>query len=125
MKKILFIIFLITFVTIGYSQKKQCSDFKTGKFEYTDSKYFEWKVVRTDSTQTEINSKNGIELKATILWKSDCAYVLTYEKITNSDLKDLIGKKVFVEILEIQNQKFKYHSKMEALEITSEMIKVE
>ncbi|NDP28095.1 MAG: hypothetical protein GZ087_11815 [Flavobacterium sp.] len=124
MKTILFSIFLITIATICYSQKKQCSDFKTGKFEYTDPKYSEWRVVRIDSTQTEINSKNGIELKATILWKSDCEYILTYEKITNTDLKDLIGKKVFVEILEIQKQKFKYYSKMEAFEITSEMIKV-
>ncbi len=125
MKRISFTFFLITLFSIGYSQNNQCSDFKTGKFEYTNPNYSEWKVIRTDSTQTEINSKTGIELKATIIWKSDCEYVLTYEKITNSDLKDLIGKKVFVEILEIQNQKFKYHSKLETVEITSEMIKVE
>lgn len=65
-----------------------------------------------------------MELKATI-WKSDCEYVLTYEKTTNLDLKDLIGKKVFVEIFEIQDLKFKYHSKLDTLEIISEMIKVE
>lgn len=125
MKRISFAVFLITLFSVGYSQNNQCSDFKTGKFEYTNPNYSEWKVIRTDSTQTEINSKNGIELNATIIWKSDCEYVLTYEKITNSDLKNLIGKKVFVEILEIQNRKFKYHSKLDTMEITSEMIKVE
>lgn len=125
MKKIIYTFFLITSITIGYSQRKQCSDFKTGKFEYTDPKYSEWKVVRTDSTQTEINTKNGIELKATIIWKSDCEYVLTYEKVINLDRKDFIGKKVFVEIIEIQNQKFKYYSKLDTMELTSEMMKVE
>ena len=125
MKKIIFTFFLITSITIGYSQKKQCPDFKTGKFEYTDPKYSEWKVVRTDSTQTEINTKNGIELKAKIIWKSDCEYVLTYEKVINLDRKDLIRKKVFVKIIEIQDRKFKYHSKLDTMEITSEMIKVE
>jgi hypothetical protein len=125
MKRIAFALFQITFFTICYSQNTQCSDFKTGKFEYTNPNYSEWKVIRTDSTQTEINSKNGIELKSTIIWNSACEYVLTYEKITNSALKDLIGKKVFVEILEIHNRKFKYHSKLDTLEIISEMIKVE
>jgi hypothetical protein len=125
MKRILFIVFLITITTKIQAQKKQCSDFKIGKFEYTNPKYSEWKVVRTDSTQTEINSKNGVELKATIIWKSDCEYVLTYEKVINTDRKNLIGKQVFVEIIEIQNQKFKYHSKLDTMELTSEMMKVE
>ena len=125
MKKISFAIFLFFIITINYSQKKKCLDFKTGKFEYTNPEFSEWKVMRTDSTQTEINSKNGIELNATIIWESDCKCVLTYEKITNSDFKNLIGKKVFVEIIEIQDLKFKYHSKLDTLEITSEMIKVE
>jgi hypothetical protein len=125
MKTALFTIFLITLFTIGYSQTNKCSDFKIGKFEYTNPKYSEWKVIRTDSTQTEINSKNGIELKASIKWKSDCEYILTYEIIKNSDQKDLIGKKVLVEIFEIQNNKLKYNSKLDNLELTSEMIKIE
>ena len=81
--------------------------------------------TRTDSTQTEISSKNGMELKAMIIWKSDCEYVLIYEKTTNISLNDLIGKKVFVEIFEIQDQKLKYHAKLDTMEMTSEMIKVE
>lgn len=125
MKKNIFLFFVIITITNSYCQNKQCSDFRTGKFEYTNPSYSEWKVIRTDSTQTEINSNTKIELKATIIWKSDCEYVLTYEKITNSDLKDLIGKKVFVEIFEIENKKFKYHSKLDDMEITTEMIKVE
>ena len=125
MKRIFCTLFLIIFSTISYSQKKLCSDFKTGKFEYTNPKFSEWKVTRTDSTQTEISSINGMELKAAIIWKSDCEYVLTYEKTTNLDLKDLIGKKVFVEIFEIENIKFKYHSKLDDMELTTEMIKVD
>lgn len=125
MKKISFGFILFFLITNNYSQKKQCLDFKMGKFEYTNPKFSEWKVTRTDSTQTEISSINGMELKAAIIWNSDCEYVLTYEKTTNLDLKDLIEKKVFVEIFEIQDLKFKYHSKLDTLEITSEMIKVE
>lgn len=41
------------------SKKNTCTDFKTGKFKYSDSNYSERIISRTDSTQTETNLKNG------------------------------------------------------------------
>jgi hypothetical protein len=55
-----------------------------------------------DSTQTEISSKNGMVLKATIIWKYDWEYVLTYEKTTNRSLKDFIGKKDLLKYLKFK-----------------------
>ena len=126
MKKISFALFLISLITNSYSQKKPCSDFKTGKFEYTNPKFSEWKVTRTDSTQTEISSITGVELNAKVKWKTNCEFVLTYKNIINSkESTEIIGKQIFVEIFEIQDSEFKYDSKFESTELTSEMIKVE
>ena len=105
--------------------KNICSNFKTGRFEYSKPEYSEWKVVRTDSSQTEINSINGIEIYSSIFWESDCEYVLTYKKVKNSEYNEIIGKKVDVKIIKTFPDRYICISKSDTINLELEMIKVE
>lgn len=125
MKRLIFILFfLLTF--ISFAQEKKCSEFKIGKYEYSNPKYSEWKIIRTDSTQIEISKKTGVKITSSIEWKSDCEFTLTCDKIQNSNLKDAVGKTVNVKIVETlpnsymcisQSQDFNFNLELEVLKI--------
>ncbi len=118
---------IILLLTLSCSaQEKKCADFKVGKFEYSDPRFSEWKVSRTDSTQTEINTKSGIEIYSSIKWKSDCEYVLTYKKVLNSgtDTNDIIGKTIEVEIVETTPDSYTCKSKSDVMDLELEMVRI-
>lgn len=117
--------FFSLLILIGCGQKNNCADFKTGKFEYADPKFSEWKVMRNDSMQYEINTENGVEILGTLEWHSDCNYTLTYKEVSNPDYAEIVGKKMQVEILETTENKYKFHSKIDTVEVTAEMLKTE
>lgn len=123
MKNIITILSLLLTFT-SYAQEKKCSHLKIGKFEYSNPVYSEWKIIRTDSTQIEKNSKSGIEIYSSIEWKSDCLYVLTYKKILNSDPKDFIGRTVQVEITEIKSDRYTCESKSDIMDLKLEIVKI-
>ncbi|WP_218841465.1 hypothetical protein [Winogradskyella costae] len=83
--------------------------------------------MRTDNLQIEINSETGVEIYTKIEWKSDCEYVMTYEKILNhpKDISSVIGKKIFVEILETNGNKIKVRAKSDSMDEKIEFIKTE
>jgi hypothetical protein len=116
-------LFLLTFTS--YSQETKCSNFKYGKFKYSNPKYSEWIVVRTDSTQTEKSSISGIEIKSSIEWKSDCEYVLVYKRILNAEAKNMIGNIVRAKIVQTESDRYTCISKDEKNELELEMIKIE
>lgn len=95
----------ITIIFLGLlgscSDEKKCSDFKTGKFRYSDENIPE-KITRYDTLQIELNPITGREVHSKVEWTSDCSYTLTYQKVINDtiDRSDLIGDKIYVEILE-------------------------
>ncbi|GAA4896341.1 hypothetical protein GCM10023311_21310 [Flaviramulus aquimarinus] len=91
MRKLVLILFSILALS-SYCQDKNCSEFKTGEFEYSNSNYSEWKINRTDSIQIEISTKNQIEIQSSIEWKSDCEFILTCRKVSNPNFEHLIGK---------------------------------
>ena len=125
MKKLnLIIIILLTFSSCA--QEKHCSDFKTGKFEYAENDRPE-KIVRTENMQIETNPETGVEIYTKIEWKSDCEYIMTYEKILNhpKDVSSVIGKKIFVEILETEGNKLKVLAKSDTMDEKIEFIKME
>jgi hypothetical protein len=122
MKNII-ITLLLTFTS--YSQEPKCSNFKCGKFKYSNPKYSEWIVMRTDSTQTEKSSISGIEIKSSIEWKSDCEYVLVYKRVLNAEAKNMIGKIVLVKIVQTESDRYTCISKDEKNELELEMIKIE
>lgn len=114
------------FVLSSCGQEKNCEEFKTGKFIYAENDRPE-KIVRTQNTQIEINSETGVEIHTRVEWKSDCEYVMTYEKILNhpKDFSSVIGKKIFVEILETNGNKIKVRAKSDVIDEKIEFIKTE
>ena len=125
MRKLISLITII-FTLSSCTHEKNCVDFKTGKFVYAKINR-PVKIVRTDSLQIEVNSETGVEIYTKIEWKSDCTYVMTYEKIVNypDDISSMIGKKIFVEILETDGNKIKVRAKSDTMDKKIEYIKTE
>jgi hypothetical protein len=109
--KILFSIALWLTTLFCFSQNKTCKDFKTGVFKYSNPDYAEWTVKRNDSTQIETSTKTNAEIHSLIRWKSDCNYILTCQKILNSNYKNSIGKEFEVLITETSKTSYRCISK--------------
>tara|TARA_R110002110_G_scaffold54448_5_gene156309 strand:+ start:219 stop:596 length:378 start_codon:yes stop_codon:yes gene_type:complete len=125
MKKL--ILLLILNLTLNScAQEKKCEDFKTGKFAYAEKNRPE-KILRTENLQIEINPITGVEIHTNIEWTSDCEYVMTYKKILNhpKDISSVIGKKIFVQILETNGNKIKVRAKSDSMDEEIELIKTE
>ena len=122
MKYFAFFFLLITFNC--KSQTNDCSKFKTGTFEYSDSN-IKYIIVRTDSTQIESNKENNFKIISDLKWTSDCEYVLTYKDIINYSNKDqLIGKKIIVTVIKINDNTFTVHAKSDVIDSQIEFIKI-
>ncbi|MFD1614062.1 hypothetical protein [Gelatiniphilus marinus] len=103
MKNHIFVILIMLSFNF-YGQEKICSNFKTGKFQYADLKYKDWKISRNDSIQIELNTKTRLKLYNSIVWKSDCEFVLTCYKALNTNVpEDFVGKIFHIEITETFN----------------------
>ena len=125
MKKLLtFILLLLTLSSCA--QEKNCAEFKTGKFKYVDEK-LPFEIIRNDTLQIERNLKTSVEIHTSVEWKSECEYILTYKKIINinRDVSDIIGKQIFVNILETDGNKIKVQAKSDAIDDELEFIKTE
>ena len=75
MKKVL-ILFLL--LTSCYSVERNCSDFKTGVFEF--STLINDSLVTSSFTRTdnyEIETFNGIEDSSSVKWVNECEFLLT------------------------------------------------
>ena len=98
MRKLVFMLFC-SFSLVTFGQDKACQDFKTGNFEYVNTSYSDWKVSRTDSLQTETNTKSGLIIHSAITWISDCEFTLTCTKVSNPNLQRAVGKVFEIEIV--------------------------
>ncbi len=125
MKKLHTLIILLLTLS-SCAQEKNCSEFKIGKFKYTDEK-MPFEIIRNDTLQIERNLKTGVEIHTSVDWKSECEYILTYKKILNinRDVSDVIGKQIFVNILETDGNKIKVQAKSDAIDDELEFIKTE
>ena len=63
--------------------------------------------------QIERNLDTGVEIHTKVDWGSDGKYTLTYKKILNTsqDVSNVIGKQIFVEIIEINGNKLTFTQK--------------
>lgn len=98
MKQFLLFIMLLQAINT-FAQDGDCENFKAGKFKYEDPSYGIITVKRTNDYQVEI-TKDRIEIYSSIQWLSDCKFVITYKKTKGANLSELIGKKIYVQILE-------------------------
>ena len=72
-----FLMLIISFLTNHCLAQNDCSNFKVGKFIYTDSAKNTISVTRKKNKQIEFDIKNKITTKLKIKWISDCEYQLT------------------------------------------------
>ncbi|WP_128760875.1 DNA topoisomerase IV [Leeuwenhoekiella aestuarii] len=84
-----FILLLIALPTLVgcYDQERNCTDFKTGKFEFET--YLNGEVVKTTFTRNdtlEIDFYQGQADSSNIRWINDCEYIA--EKINPSSMID-------------------------------------
>jgi len=85
------------------SQNLKCTDFKVGTFKLDCTNYkFPTSIAsRTEKLQKESTVGSKRELQGTIKWKSECMYELIYI----NDVPEINGKKVSIEIVNIEGNK--------------------
>lgn len=87
LKPIIYLV-LVTSTLVGcYKQEKNCTDFKTGKFTFTqeiDGKKQTTTFERTDKFQIE--TYNGKTDTASVRWVNDCEFVL--EKMHPKNMRE-------------------------------------
>ena len=95
MKKRILIAVLAVTATSCYNVKRNCKDFKTGKFQ------FEYEVdgvkkisdfVRNDTL--EVGTFEGKEYSSTVRWVSDCEYILQKKHPKNMAEEKAINMKI-------------------------------
>ena len=92
--KLFTLLIAITMVSC-YQQERKCTDFKTGKFEFTqeiDGKIQTSTFERTDSLQIE--TYNGKTDTASVRWVNDCEFVLQKLHPKNMQEKKVISMKI-------------------------------
>jgi len=93
MKKILFLLSLT--LASCYQQEQNCTDFKTGKFEFVqeiNGKKQTSIFIRTEKLQIE--TFNGKTDTATVRWVNDCEFVLQKLHPKNRQEKKAISMKI-------------------------------
>ncbi len=100
MKKLIVIVLITIFSQTSFSQKTNCENFKIGKFVYKSEGLSDIQVTRKEKYQIEIVQDSNQAFEETIIWISDCSYILTY---TKAPFEELIGKSVIVELFDIHN----------------------
>jgi hypothetical protein len=86
---------ILTVLTSCYKQERKCTDFKTGKFEFTqeiDGKKQTSTFERNDSLQIE--TYNGKTDTASVRWVNDCEFILQKTHPKNMQEKKAITMKI-------------------------------
>jgi len=117
--------FILLLTLSSFAQEKNCSDFKVGKFTYSDPDYADLITVRTDSLQTDSYPKMGWEMTSSVEWLTDCKYELEYIKANDSKMESLIGTKYVIEIIEINGNVILCRTESDGIIVEKEMIKTE
>ena len=108
----------------SFSQKRECTDFKVGKFTYLDPNYADLITERNDSIQTDSYPSMDLIMTSRIKWLSDCKYEIEYIKVNDSKMQSIIGVKYIIEIIEINNNKILCKSESNGIIVEKEMIKI-
>ncbi len=95
---------------LNENEIKECSKFRLGNYSYHHINHKETKIKRRKRIQKEKSFKS--RQIYSINWTSNSTYTLTYKRMSDDNLKTLIGKKIEVEILKLlDNDGYVYKSK--------------
>lgn len=100
-----FPLLIITSFTSCYNVERNCSDFKTGKFEFTqeiDGKKMTSFFERNNSLQIE--TFNGRTDTAAVRWVNDCEYIL--QKINPKNIQE--KKAIQIKILSTNKEGYNF-----------------
>ncbi|MFL9843262.1 DNA topoisomerase IV [Flavobacterium rhizosphaerae] len=95
MKKVLYLFILTVLLMSCYNQERNCTNFKTGKFEseyIIDGEKKTTVFIRTDSL--EIETYEGKTDTATVRWVNDCEYVLRKMNPKNMQEEKAVDMKI-------------------------------
>jgi len=114
--------------TSTFSQEEtiilDCKKFRSGKYTYQEASYKSVIVTRNTEEQVEHELISGLIVKYNIDWISDCEYVLTQFWSNNIAVAKLNGSKIYVKIIQILGDKYKYEAKQNDVLSSFTMIKV-
>lgn len=122
MKKLYFFLFFGLLFNISFSQESVCEKFKIGKFLYTSEGLPNITVTRTKTTQTETIKESTEVIQGKIVWLSNCTYEFTFSK---GPVKELIGKKMSVEIFDTNGNTAKGKAVFEGQKVSFNLEKLE
>jgi hypothetical protein len=95
MKKLLYLLPFALLFASCYEAKRNCADFKTGKFNFeieVNGVKQTTVVERTDSLQTE--TFNGKTTAARVRWVNDCEFIINNLHPKNREEKKAIGMRI-------------------------------
>lgn len=122
--KFLLSLFLIVLTLPLVAQEMECSEFKIGKFRYTDPDYADLVTIRKDSIQIDSYPSLGWEMKNRITWLSDCTYQTECISVNEASLESLIGITYIIQIIAIRNDTIVCRAESDGITIDKEMVKV-
>jgi len=106
--RFLYLFGILLFFTGCYQVERNCSDFKTGRYEFealVGTEVFQTTIIRNDSI--EIDYFEGKSDTASIRWINDCEYVLK-----NINPKNQAEKKaIHIKILETSGEEYTFEFK--------------
>lgn len=106
--RFLYLIGIVLFFTGCYQIERNCSDFKTGRYEFealVGTDVFHTTIIRNDSI--EIDFYEGKSDTASIRWINDCEYILK-----NINPKNQAEKKaIHIKILETSGNEYTFEFK--------------
>ncbi len=123
-KYIYFLLLSLIFTACEPAKKDRCTDFRTGTFKFLKPGYGRFKIVRTETSQTETDSLTGLSITGNVKWISDCNYTVTFTKVNDPKYESIIGTKSDVQIIAIFDDKLTCKSQGLGGTMEVEMIKI-
>ncbi|TBN00930.1 hypothetical protein EYD45_13995 [Hyunsoonleella flava] len=94
---------------LNENEIEECSKFRLGNYSYHHINHQDTKIKRRKKMQKEKSYKS--RQIYSINWTSNSTYTLTYKRMSDDNLKNLIGEKIEVEILKLlDNDGYVYRS---------------
>ena len=84
---------------LNENEIEECSKFRLGNYSYHHINHQDTKIKRRKKSQKEISYKS--RQIYSINWGSNSTYTLTYKRMSDDNLKTLIGEKIEVEIIKL------------------------
>jgi hypothetical protein len=95
MKTCIFLLFMAFLLTGCYTQERNCTDFKTGKFRFEYEIDGAKKVTEFERTEKfEIETFEGKTDTSSVRWVSDCEYILEKIHPKNAAEKKAVQMKI-------------------------------